>query len=117
MVGETPIEASDAVAAAIGGYRQAMTYIQRLTEAGEDFAYGQELLDALHFMMRGHHLPKRRCRRPPGRAGGGRGWPLAAREGRTRPGAGWATPHVEGVHARRVEPWPPSRVRFVARGD
>ncbi|MEV7775959.1 Fic family protein [Kitasatospora sp. NPDC086791] len=59
MVGEAPIEASDTVAVEIEGYRQAMTYIQRLAEAGEDFAYSKGLLNALHFMMQGHHLVKR----------------------------------------------------------
>ncbi|MBV6703078.1 Fic family protein [Kitasatospora aureofaciens] len=59
MVGETPIEASDTVAVEIEGYRQAMTYIQRLAEAAEDFAYSKGLLNALHFMMQGHHLVKR----------------------------------------------------------
>ncbi|WP_031068091.1 Fic family protein [Streptomyces sp. NRRL WC-3742] len=59
MVGEAPIEASDTVAVEIEGYRQAMTYIQRLADAGEDFAYSKGLLNALHFMMQGHHLVKR----------------------------------------------------------
>ncbi|MEU4303647.1 Fic family protein [Kitasatospora aureofaciens] len=59
MVGEAPIEASGTVAVEIEGYRQAMTYIQRLAEVGEDFAYSKGLLNALHFMMQGHHLGKR----------------------------------------------------------
>ncbi|MFJ9610698.1 Fic family protein [Kitasatospora sp. NPDC101176] len=59
MVGEAPIDANDTVAVEIEGYRQAMTYIQRLAEAGEDFAYSKGLLNALHFMMQGHHLVKR----------------------------------------------------------
>lgn len=59
MVGEAPIDANDTVAAEIEGYRQAMTYIQRLAEAGEDFAYSKGLLNSLHFMMQGHHLLKR----------------------------------------------------------
>ncbi|MBV6702351.1 hypothetical protein [Kitasatospora aureofaciens] len=58
-VGETPIEASDTVAVEIEGYRQATTHIQRLAEAGDDFAYSKGLLNALHFMMQGHHLVKR----------------------------------------------------------
>ncbi len=58
MVGEAPIEASELVTAEIEGYRQAMTYIQRLAEAGDDFAYSKGLLNALHFMMQGHHLLK-----------------------------------------------------------
>ncbi|MBF9072633.1 Fic family protein [Streptacidiphilus fuscans] len=59
MVGEAPIEANDTVAAEIEGYRQAMTYIQRLAEAGDDFSYSKGLLNSLHFMMQGHHLLKR----------------------------------------------------------
>ncbi|WSJ66767.1 Fic family protein [Kitasatospora sp. NBC_01302] len=59
MVGEAPIDANETVTAEIDGYRQAMTYIQRLAEAGDDFAYSKGLLNALHFMMQGHHLLKR----------------------------------------------------------
>ncbi|MET8539504.1 Fic family protein [Kitasatospora sp. NPDC004799] len=59
MVGEVPIDANETVTAEIEGYRQAMAYIQRLAEAGDDFAYIKGLLNALHFMMQGHHLIKR----------------------------------------------------------
>ncbi|MFF2954914.1 Fic family protein [Kitasatospora sp. NPDC057965] len=59
MVGEAPIDANDTVTAEIEGYREATTYIQRLAEAGDDFAYSKGLLNALHFMMQGHHLVKR----------------------------------------------------------
>ncbi|MFB7907255.1 Fic family protein [Kitasatospora sp. NPDC056076] len=59
MVGEAPIDANDTVTAEIEGYRRAMTYIQRLAEAGDDFAYSKGLLNSLHFMMQGHHLIKR----------------------------------------------------------
>lgn len=59
MLGEAPIEADQTVSAEIEGYRQAMTYIQRLADAGPDFAYGKGLLNGLHFMMQGHHLLKR----------------------------------------------------------
>ena len=41
------------------GYRQAVSYIQRLGTAKPDFAYGKGLLNALHFMMQGHHPVKR----------------------------------------------------------
>ncbi|MEU1803545.1 hypothetical protein [Streptomyces sp. NPDC019937] len=41
ILGEAPIEASGAVATEIDGYRQAMTYIQRLADAGPDFTYGK----------------------------------------------------------------------------
>lgn len=53
MLDEAPIEASGTVTAEIEGYRQSMTYIQRLADAGPDFAYGKGLLNALHFMMQG----------------------------------------------------------------
>ncbi|WTH22241.1 Fic family protein [Kitasatospora purpeofusca] len=59
MVGEAPIDANDTVTVEIEGSRQAMTYIQRLADAGDDFAYSKGLLNSLHFMMQGHHLIKR----------------------------------------------------------
>lgn len=59
IVGERPVEASEPVTAEIEGYRQAMTYIQRLASAGPDFSYSKELLNALQFMMQGHHIAKR----------------------------------------------------------
>ncbi|WP_405644864.1 Fic family protein [Streptomyces uncialis] len=59
MLDEAPIEANETVTAEIEGYRQSMTYIQRLADAGPDFAYGKGLLNALHFMMQGHHPLKR----------------------------------------------------------
>lgn len=59
MLDEAPIEANGTVTAEIEGYRQSMSYIQRLADAGPDFAYGKGLLNALHFMMRGHHPLKR----------------------------------------------------------
>ncbi|MFI6529040.1 Fic family protein [Streptomyces uncialis] len=59
MLDEAPIEANETVTAEIEGYRQSMTYIQRLADAGPDFAYGKGLLNALHFMMQGHHHLKR----------------------------------------------------------
>jgi Fic family protein len=59
MLGEAPIEADSAVTAEIDGYRHAMTYVQRLADAGPDFAYSKGLLNALHFMIQGHHLLKR----------------------------------------------------------
>jgi len=59
MLGEAPIEADSAVTAEIDGYRHAMTYVQRLADAGPDFVYSKGLLNALHFMIQGHHLLKR----------------------------------------------------------
>lgn len=58
IAGEAPVDASEPVAAEIRGYQQAMTYVQRLASAGADFAYSKELLNALHFMMQGHHPDK-----------------------------------------------------------
>jgi Fic family protein len=59
MAGEPPVDAGESVTAEIEGYRQAMSYIQRLGTAKPDFAYGKGLLNALHFMMQGHHPVKR----------------------------------------------------------
>lgn len=59
MAGEAPVDASESVTAEIEGYRQAMSCIQRLGTAKPDFAYSKGLLNALHFMMQGHHLVKR----------------------------------------------------------
>jgi Fic family protein len=59
MAGEPPVDAGELVIAEIGGYRQAISYIQRLGTAGPDFAYSKGLLNALHFMMQGHHPVKR----------------------------------------------------------
>jgi Fic family protein len=58
MAGEAPVDASATVAAEIEGYRQVMTYVQRLATAGPDFAYSKGLLNALYFMMQGHHPDK-----------------------------------------------------------
>src|ERR1700737_4021834 len=59
MLGEAPIGADSAVTAEIDGCRHAMTYVQRLAAAAPDFAYSKGLLNALHFMIQGHHLLKR----------------------------------------------------------
>jgi Fic family protein len=59
MAGEPPVDAGESVTAEIEGYRQAMSYIQRLGTAKPDFAYSKALLNALHFMMQGHHPVKR----------------------------------------------------------
>jgi hypothetical protein len=59
MAGEAPVSTGESVAAEIEGYRQAMSYIQRLGSAGSDFAYSKGLLNALHFMMQGQHPVKR----------------------------------------------------------
>jgi Fic family protein len=58
MAGEAPVDAGESVEAEIEGYRQAMSFIQRLGSSGSDFAYSKGLLNALHFMMQGHHPAK-----------------------------------------------------------
>ncbi|MEV4100671.1 Fic family protein [Nonomuraea sp. NPDC049649] len=56
MEGE-PLEASGRVAREIAGYQQALTYIQVLSRAPR-FRYDVGLLNALNFMMIGHHRDK-----------------------------------------------------------
>ncbi|MEV4834380.1 Fic family protein [Nonomuraea sp. NPDC049486] len=57
MEGEEPLEASDRVTREIAGYQQALTYVRLLAEAPA-FRYDQGLLNALNFMMIGHHRQK-----------------------------------------------------------
>jgi Fic family protein len=59
MSGDEAFEASETTQAELRGYQQAMTYIQRLWAAGDDFRYDSGLLNGLHFMMQGHHFVKR----------------------------------------------------------
>ncbi|AXG78260.1 Fic family protein [Streptomyces paludis] len=56
MDGEREVEASDENKAETLAYQQAMTYIQSLHDA-PDFRYGKGLLNALHWMLQGHHHP------------------------------------------------------------
>ncbi|MET7304138.1 Fic family protein [Embleya sp. NPDC005575] len=56
MDGEREVEASDENKAETLAYQQAMTYIQSLHDVA-DFRYGKELLNALHWMLQGHHHP------------------------------------------------------------
>lgn len=55
---EAPAEASETAWAAVTGYRDAMTYVLQLAE-DEDFAYSEDLLRGLHFMMQSYDLSKR----------------------------------------------------------
>jgi Fic family protein len=48
------VDASEADKAETLAYQQAMTYIQTLSDA-RDFAYDKNLLNALHWMLQGHH--------------------------------------------------------------
>ncbi|MGW4642437.1 Fic family protein [Sphaerisporangium sp. NPDC004334] len=57
ILGEEPLETSQAVASEIAGYMQALTYVRRLSMA-RSFGYDKGLLNALNFMMIGHHHDK-----------------------------------------------------------
>ncbi|MYV99135.1 Fic family protein [Streptomyces sp. SID3343] len=59
LSGEEPLDATEETRAEVEGYQRAMTYIQGLSDAGEDFRYDTGLLNGLHFMMQGHHVTKR----------------------------------------------------------
>jgi Fic family protein len=55
---EDPMTATEAAWAAVTGYRDAMTYVLQLAD-DEDFAYSEDLLRSLHFMMQSYDLSKR----------------------------------------------------------
>ncbi|MEU4223998.1 Fic family protein [Nonomuraea sp. NPDC026600] len=57
MEGEEPLETSASVTREIAGYQQALTYIQLLSRAPA-FRFDEGLLNALNFMMIGHHRDK-----------------------------------------------------------
>ncbi|MGI5291759.1 Fic family protein [Nonomuraea polychroma] len=57
MAGDEPLDASANVAKEIAGYQQALTYIGMLSRASV-FRYDLGLLNALNFMMIGHHRNK-----------------------------------------------------------
>ncbi|MFI7124570.1 Fic family protein [Nonomuraea sp. NPDC050153] len=57
MAGEEPLETSAPVAQEIAGYQQALTYIQGLSRASA-FRYDVGVLNALNFMVIGHHRNK-----------------------------------------------------------
>lgn len=58
MDGEREVDASEENKAETLAYQQAMTYIQSLHDVA-DFRYGKELLNALHWMLQGHHHPRK----------------------------------------------------------
>lgn len=58
MDGEREVDASEENKAETLAYQQAMTYIQSLHDV-TDFRYSKELLNALHWMLQGHHHPLR----------------------------------------------------------
>ncbi|WP_219463037.1 Fic family protein [Nonomuraea rhizosphaerae] len=57
MSGEEPLETSASVAREIAGYQKALTYIQTLARSPV-FRFDVGLLNALNFMMIGHHRDK-----------------------------------------------------------
>jgi Fic family protein len=57
-VGDTPVDADEETAAALAGYRQAMTYVLALA-GDEQFVYEAGVIRALHFMIAGHDLQTR----------------------------------------------------------
>ncbi|MGW5683167.1 Fic family protein [Nonomuraea sp. NPDC003754] len=57
MAGEEPLETPGSVAREIAGYQQALTYIQLLSDAPA-FRFDVGVLNALNFMMIGHHHGK-----------------------------------------------------------
>lgn len=63
--GEEPMDADRETAAALAGYRQAMTYVLQLS-SDPDFSYGEDLIKSLHFIMLQHDLSKRPGRWRPG---------------------------------------------------
>ncbi|MEU9797215.1 Fic family protein [Streptomyces sparsogenes] len=58
MDGEREVDASDENKAETLAYQQAMTYIQSLHDVA-DFRYSKELLNSLHWMLQGHHHPRK----------------------------------------------------------
>lgn len=53
--GESPMDANEETEAAYAGYRDAMTYVLQLA-ADPDFAYSEQLIKSLHFMMTNYDL-------------------------------------------------------------
>ncbi|MBJ7608155.1 MAG: Fic family protein [Candidatus Dormibacteraeota bacterium] len=56
--GEDPLDAAEETAAAVRGYRDAMTYIVQLSDDA-NFSYDESLLRSLHFMMTQYDLRNR----------------------------------------------------------
>ena len=57
-LGEDPLDASEETRLALKGYRDAMTYVLQLANE-PDFAFSDQLLKSLHFMMTGYDLKNR----------------------------------------------------------
>ncbi|MFD5624498.1 Fic family protein [Streptomyces yangpuensis] len=59
MAGEEPLETGEETRREVDGYQRAMTYIQNLSDAGEEFRYDLGLINAIHYMIQEHHPEKR----------------------------------------------------------
>ncbi|MGA4995222.1 Fic family protein [Nonomuraea bangladeshensis] len=59
MAGEEPLESSESTRKELESYQRAMTYIQGLSDAGDELVYDLGLLNGLHFMIQEHHPDKR----------------------------------------------------------
>lgn len=57
-LGEEPLDATEETFLAVKGYRDAMTFVLQLA-GDDDFAYGEQLLKSLHFMMTSYDLKNR----------------------------------------------------------
>ncbi|GAA2204034.1 hypothetical protein GCM10009850_001440 [Nonomuraea monospora] len=59
MAGEEPLECSERTRREVEGHQRATTFIQGLSDAGDQFRYDLGLLNGLHFMIQEHHPNKR----------------------------------------------------------
>lgn len=57
-LGEEPLDADEETRLALKGYRDAMTFVLQLASE-EDFAYSEQLIKSLHFMMTSYDLQNR----------------------------------------------------------
>ena len=64
-LGEDPLDADEETRLALRGYREAMTFVLQMAD-DPDFAYGEQLIRSLHFMMLSYDLSKRPGRWRPG---------------------------------------------------
>jgi Fic family protein len=121
MDGERDVEVSDENREETLAYQRMMTYIQTLHDA-EDFSYSKGLLNALHWMLQGHHHTQRKP------AGQWRGGPVYVTDARDPSIAAYTAPAADVVPAlmkelidwlntdsgeRRCQPWRRSRREVV----
>ena len=64
-LGEDPLDTDERTRLALRGYREAMTFVLQMAD-DPDFAYGEQLIRSLHFMMLSYDLSKRPGRWRPG---------------------------------------------------